>query len=41
MLLGTRLDHNAFVGEAVCTELGPLFHIHDFGQIQVIQVNND
>ena len=25
MELGTRLDLNAFVGEDVCTELGPLF----------------
>ena len=33
MELGTRLDVNSFVGEAVCW---PLFHIYAFGQISLI-----
>ena len=36
MELGTRLDLNSFVDEAVCTELGPFFHIYVYGQISLI-----
>ena len=34
--IGARLDLNSFVGEAVGTELGPLFPINVFDQISLI-----